>query len=95
MNKVILVGRLTKDPEQRLTQNSLEISRFSVACQGEFVSKTGEREVEFVNCVAFNKTATTINKYCKKGSLLSINGRIKNGSYEAKDGTKRYTTEVV
>lgn len=95
MNKVILTGRLTRDPESRMTQSNMEISRFSLACQGEFVSRNGEREVEFINCVAFNRLATTINKYCKKGSLVGVQGRIRNSSYDAQDGTKRYTTDIV
>ena len=95
MNKVILIGRFTRDPESRMSQSNMEIARFSLACQGEFVNRNGEREVEFVNCVAFNRLATTINKYCRKGSLISATGRIRNSSYEAQDGTKRYTTDVV
>lgn len=95
MNKVILTGRLTRDPESRMTQSNMEVSRFSLACQGEFVNKSGEREVEFINCVAFNRLATTINKYCHKGSQIAATGRIRNSSYDAQDGTKRYTTDVV
>lgn len=95
MNKVILTGRFTRDPESRMTQSNMEISRFSLACQGEFVSRNGERDVEFINCVAFNRLATTINKYCRKGSLVLCQGRIRNSSYDAQDGTKRYTTDVV
>ena len=95
MNKVILTGRLTRDPEQRMTQSNLEIARFSLAVQGEYVSKSGERPVEFINCVAFGNPASTINRYCKKGSLIGVQGRIKNGSYDAQDGTKRYTTDIV
>ncbi len=95
MNKVILVGRLTRDPESRMSQSNMEISRFSLACQGEFVSRTGEREVEFINCVAFNRSATTINKYCRKGQMILVQGRIRNSSYDAQDGSKRYTTDVV
>lgn len=95
MNKVILTGRFTRDPEARMTQGSLEISRFSLACQSEFVSRDGERNTEFINCVAFNRTAQTINRYCKKGQMILAQGRIRNGSYDAQDGTKRYTTEVV
>ena len=95
MNKVILTGRLTRDPESRMTQSNMEVSRFSLACQNDFVNRNGERETEFINCVAFNRLAGTINKFCKKGSLISINGRIRNSSYEAQDGTKRYTTDVV
>lgn len=95
MNKVILTGRLTRDPESRMTQSNMEVARFSLACQGEFVNKNGEREVEFINCVAFNRLATTINKYCRKGSLIAATGRIRNSSYDGQDGTKRYTTDVV
>ena len=95
MNKVILIGRFTRDPESRMSQSNMEISRFSLACQGEFVNRNGEREVEFVNCEAFNRLATTINRYCRKGSLISATGRIRNSSYDAQDGSKRYTTDVV
>lgn len=95
MNKVILTGRFTRDPEARMTQGNLEISRFSLACQGTFVSRDGERDTEFINCVAFGRTAQTINKYCQKGRLILAQGRIKNNSYDAQDGTKRYTTDVV
>jgi len=95
MNKVILTGRLTRDPESRMTQSNMEVSRFSLACQGEFVNKSGERDVEFINCVAFNRLATTINKYCRKGSLVGVQGRIRNSSYDAQDGSKRYTTDIV
>ena len=95
MNKVILTGRLTRDPESRMTQSNMEVARFSLACQGEFVNKNGEREVEFINCVSFGNLASTINKYCRKGSLISATGRIRNSSYDAQDGTKRYTTDVV
>ena len=95
MNKVILSGRFTKDPEQRMMSNQTEFSRFSLACQSSFVNKNGERETEFINCVAFGKTAETINRYCKKGAMIVAQGRIKNSSYDAQDGTKRYTTDVV
>ena len=95
MNKVILTGRFTKDPESRMGANSLEVSRFSLACSSDFVSKSGERETEFINCVAFGKTAQTINKFCKKGQQVCVTGRIRNSSYDAQDGTKRYTTDVV
>ena len=95
MNKVILTGRLTRDPESRMSQSNVEVSRFSLACQCDFVNKNGERETEFINCVAFNKLAGTINRYCHKGSLISITGRIRNSSYDAQDGSKRYTTDVV
>ena len=95
MNKVILSGRFTRDPEQRMMSNQTEFSRFSLACQSSFVNKNGERETEFINCIAFGKTAETINRYCRKGAMIIAQGRIKNSSYDAQDGTKRYTTDVV
>ena len=95
MNKVILTGRFTKDPESRMGTNQLEVARFSLACQNDFAGKDGNRDTEFVNCVAFGRTATTINKFCKKGQMISATGRIKNNSYTAQDGSKRYTTDIV
>ena len=95
MNKVILTGRFTRDPESRMTQSSMEISRFSLACQGDFVSRDGERDTAFINCVAFNRTAQTINRYCHKGQMILAQGRIRNSSYDGQDGNKRYTTDVV
>lgn len=94
MNKVILIGRLTRDPEARATQNTTNISKFTLACDSGH-TKDGEKITEFINCVAFNKLAETINKYCKKGSLVGVQGRIKNSNYEAQDGTKRYSTDIV
>lgn len=93
MLKVILSGRLTRDPEGRMMTNQMEVSKFSVACDYGY-NKEGKL-TEFVNCVAFGKTAETINRYCKKGTLIVGQGRIKNNSYEAQDGTKRYSTDVV
>ena len=95
MNKVILCGRFTRDPESRMTSASMEVSRFSLACPSDFVNKEGQRETEFINCVAFGRTAQTLNKYCTKGSMILAQGRIRNSSYDAQDGTKRYTTDVV
>ena len=95
MNKVILCGRFTRDPESRMTSASMEVSRFSLACPSDFVNKDGQRETEFINCVAFGRIAQTLNKYCTKGSMILAQGRIRNSSYDAQDGTKRYTTDVI
>ena len=95
MNKVILCGRFTRDPESRMTSASMEVSRFSLACPSDFVNKEGQRETEFINCVAFGRTAQTLNKYCTKGSMILAQGRIRNSSYDAQDGSKRYVTEVI
>lgn len=91
MNKVVLIGRLTKDPELRFAAGSGNaVSRFSVAVTRQFKKE----ETDFINCVAFGKTAETISQYLTKGSQLALTGSIRTGSYDAKDGTKRYTTDV-
>ena len=91
MNKVILIGRLTKDPELRFAAGSgTAVSRFSVAVTRPFKKD----ETDFINCVAFGKTAETISQYLTKGRQIAVTGSIRTGSYDAQDGTKRYTTDV-
>ncbi len=94
MNKVFLMGRLTRDPESRMTASNLEVTRFSIAVNNDRGSRNGENNAEFINCVAFGNQAGVISKYCTKGSQILVTGRIQNGSYE-KDGIKRYTTDIV
>ena len=94
MNKVLLVGRLTRDPEMRTTGTGMVVTKFSVAVNHNFTDRNGERGVDYINCSAFNRQAENIAKYCKKGSLLSVEGSIRTGSYDAPDGTKKYTTDV-
>ena len=92
MNKVVLVGRLIKDPELRYAAgNGTAISRFTVAVNRQFKKD----EADFIGCVAFGKTAETIAQYLTKGRQIAISGNIRTGSYDAQDGTKRYTTDVV
>ena len=95
MNKALLVGRLTKDPELRTTPGGMAVTRFTIAISESFTNKNGERETNFINCSAFGRQADNISKYCHKGSMVSAEGRIRTSSYDAQDGTKRYTTEVV
>ncbi len=95
MNKVLLVGRLTKDPELRTTPGGMAVTRFTIAVSQNFTNKNGERGADFINCSAWGRQADNISKYCHKGSLVSAEGRIRTSSYDAQDGTKRYTTEVV
>ena len=95
MNKVLLVGRLTKDPELRTTTSGVSVTRFTIAVSEPFTNKNGERETNFISCSAFGKQADNISKFCHKGTMVSAEGRIRTGSYDAQDGTKRYTTEVV
>lgn len=92
MNKVILIGRLTKDPELNFAPGTgTAVCRFSMAVARPFKKD----ETDFINCVAFGKTGETIAQYLTKGRQLAITGNIRTGSYDAKDGTKRYTTDVV
>lgn len=95
MNKVLLVGRLTRDPELRTTPGGMAVTRFTIAVSQNFTNKNGERGADFINCSAWGRQADNISKYCRKGTLVSAEGRIRTGSYDAQDGTKRYTTEVV
>lgn len=94
MNKVILVGRLTRDPEVRSTSNGSNTARFTVAVNRNYKNKEGNYDADFVSCVAFRNQADFVAKYFKKGSMIGIEGRILTGSYDAQDGTKRYTTDV-
>ena len=96
MNKCVLMGRLTRDPEVRYTQgdNASAVARFSLAVDRRF-KKDGEQTADFINCVAFGKTGEFIEKYGRKGTKFVVEGRIQTGSYINKDGQKVYTTDVV
>ena len=92
MNQVNLLGRLTKDVEFRFGAGSGNpIARFTIAVNRKFKKD----EADFINCIAFGKTADIINQYFSKGSQIAISGNIRTGSYEAQDGTRRYTTDIV
>lgn len=96
MNKVIIMGRLTRDPEIRYSQgeNSLAIGRFTLAVDRKF-KKDGEQTADFISCLSFGKAAEFEEKYFKQGTKVIITGRIQTGNYTNKDGQKVYTTEVV
>lgn len=96
MNKCVLMGRLTRDPEVRYTQgdNASAVARFSLAVDRRF-KKDGEQTADFINCVAFGKTGEFIEKYGRQGTKFVVEGRIQTGSYTNKDGQKVYTTDVV
>lgn len=96
MNKVILMGRLTRDPEVRYSQgeNSLAIARYTLAVDRRF-RRDGEATADFINCVAFGRQAEHAEKYYRQGLKIVIGGRIQTGSYTNRDGVKVYTTEVV
>ena len=97
MNKVQLVGRLTRDPEIRYSQgeNATATARFSVAVSRRFKNAEGNYDADFITCVAFGKSAEFVEKYFKKGMAIGLTGRIQTGSYTNKDGQKVYTTDVV
>lgn len=97
MNKVILMGRLTRDPEVRYTQSAdgqMAIARYTLAVNRRF-KRDGEQEADFISCVAFGKSAEFAEKYLKQGTKMVVSGRIQTGSYTNKDGNKVYTTDVV
>ena len=95
MNKVILVGNLTRDPELITTNNGISLCRFSLAVQRRFSSAEGEREADFINIVVWRGQADNCYKYLKKGSKAGVVGSIQTRSYDGTDGTKKYSTEVV
>ncbi len=95
MNKVILVGNLTRDPELVTTNNGISLCRFSLAVQRRYASSDGEREADFINIVVWRGQADNCYKYLKKGSKAGVVGSIQTRSYDATDGTRRYATEVV
>ena len=94
MNSVQLIGRLTRDPEVRYTDGGVSIARFSLAVERRFKQENGA-DADFINIVAFGKTAEFIEKYFHKGMKIALNGRIQTGSYTDKDGKKVYTTDVI
>lgn len=95
INRVVLVGRLTRDPELRVSQSNVAVTNFNLAVNRPFTSKDGKQEADFINCVTFNKQAENVNKYLKKGSLCGIDGRVQTRNYENKEGVRVYVTEVV
>ena len=94
MNKVVLVGRLTAKPELRYTASNTAYTRFSVAVNRPFANANGKRDADFINVVAWRKQAETISKFFDKGNLIALEGRLQTGSYDDKDGNKRYTVDV-
>jgi len=95
MNKVFLIGRLTRDPELRYTSSNIPTASFSIAVNRNFTNQNGEREADFINIVVWRKQAENIKNYLSKGSQVAIDGRIQTRTYDAQDGSKRYVTEVV
>ena len=95
MNKAILIGNLTKDPEITTTNNGVSVCRFTLAVSRRFANAEGERETDFINVVVWRNLADNCHKFLKKGSKAAVVGSIQSRSYDANDGSKRYITEIV
>lgn len=95
MNRVILVGRLTKDPELKFTPNGVPVATFTLAVQRAFTNQQGEREADFINCVVWRKPAENVAQFLKRGSMAGVDGRVQSRSYDGQDGKKVYVTEVM
>ena len=95
INRAILVGRLTRDPDLRYTASGAAVATFTVAVNRQFTNQQGEREADFINCVMWRKPAENFANFTHKGSLVGIDGRIQTRSYENQQGTRVYVTEVV
>lgn len=95
MNKVILMGRLTRDPELRQTPNGVSVARFSIAVNRRFAGKDAQQTADFINCVAWRQTGEFISRYFQKGAMIAVDGSIQTRTWDDKDGKRQYATEVV
>lgn len=95
MNKCILIGNLTKDPELTTTSNGVAVCRFAIAVSRRYANAEGERETDFLNIVVWRSLGENCHKFLKKGSKVGVVGNIQSRSYDAQDGSKRYVTEIV
>ena len=95
MNKAILMGRLTRDPELRYTQSNVPVATFTVAVDRRFKNQSGEREADFINCVAWRQQAEFVSKWFTKGRMIAVIGSIQTRKYTDKDGNNRTATEVI
>ena len=95
INNVVLVGRLTKDPELTYTPSGVAKARFTIAVNRSFSNQQGEREADFISCIAWRAQAQNLANFMRKGGLIGVQGRIQTGSYEGQDGKRVYTTDIV
>lgn len=95
MNKVILIGRLTKDPELRKTPTDVSVVQFTIAVNRAFQQQNGERQADFINCVAWRNQAENLAKYMKKGGQIAVDGSIQTRNYDDQNGVRRFVTEVI
>lgn len=95
MNKVIITGNITKEPENKQTTSGISVTTFTVAVNRRYKDANGDRQADFINVVAWRSTADYVAKYMVKGTKVAVSGSIQTRSYEAKDGSKRYVTEII
>lgn len=95
INRVVLIGRLTRDPVLRYTQNGAAVTSFTLAVNRQFTNSQGERDADFINCSIWRKAAEIFNQYTQKGSLVSVDGRIQTSSYDNQQGQRIYRTDVI
>lgn len=95
MNKAILIGRLTRDPELRTTPTGRNVCQFAVAVNRNYTNASGEREADFINCVVWDKQAENLSRYQKKGNQIAVEGRVQTRNYDDNNGRKVYVTEIL
>ncbi|WP_414049810.1 single-stranded DNA-binding protein [Macrococcus animalis] len=95
INRVVLVGRLTKEPEYKVTPSGVSVATFTLAINRNFTNAQGERQADFINCIVFRKQAENVNNYLNKGSLAGVEGRLQSRSYDNQEGRKVFVTEVI
>ncbi|WP_068675986.1 single-stranded DNA-binding protein [Oceanobacillus sp. Castelsardo] len=95
LNRVVLVGRLTRDPDLRYTPTGVAVANFTVAVNRPFTNQQGNREADFINCVAWRRQAENLANYMKKGSMVGVDGRVQTRSYDGQDGKTVYVTEIL
>lgn len=95
LNRIQLIGRLTRDPELRYVSNGHPMAQFTLAVDRDFKNAAGDREADFIKCVAWRKLAEQVGQYCARGRLVAVEGRLQSRAYEASDGGRRRVTEVV
>ena len=95
LNRVVLVGRLTRDPELRYTPNGVAVANFTIAVNRPFTNQEGNRDADFINCVVWRKPAENLANYMKKGNMVGVDGRLQSRTYEDQDGKTVFVVEVV
>src|SRR5690625_2132839 len=95
LNRVVLVGRLTKDPDLRYTPNGVAVANFTIAVNRPFTNQQGNREADFLNCVVLRRPAEHLANYMKKGSMIGVDGRVQTRTFEGQDGKSVFVTEIV